>query len=178
MWLKKDNGRCKKSLTGFSFFSNQNRIVTFHSEPKLTPLLMYLQSMNIEDHWRWGPRKAGRVIANCKHGGSLDRGSQKGRGPELELTLAFVEAFFLLQPGLLWLRSFFFNQSSVFGHGPQENFLPLLSPTAFRARPKQPKPMSLKTLILRKRRWDMKNGWMAGTHTLSQQSSHLLLRFL
>ena len=34
----------------------------------------------------------------------------------MELTLAFS----LLQPGLLWLRSFFFNQSSVFGHGPEK----------------------------------------------------------
>ena len=29
--------------------------------------------------------------------------------------------FFLLQPGLLCLRSFFFNQASVFGHGPAED---------------------------------------------------------
>ena len=52
MWLKKESGRCKKSLTSSSFFSNQNRIVTFNSEPKLTPRLTLLQLMNIEDLWR------------------------------------------------------------------------------------------------------------------------------
>ena len=52
MWLKKESGRCKKSLTGSSFFRNQNRIVTFHSEPKLIPRLTLLQLMNIEDLWR------------------------------------------------------------------------------------------------------------------------------
>jgi len=35
-------------------------------------------------------------------------------GPELELT-QHCHSFFLPQPGLLWLRSFFFNQSSFFG---------------------------------------------------------------
>ena len=85
MRLKKESGRCKKSLISSSFFSNQNRIVTFHSEPKLTPRLALLQLMNIEDLWRgilerqgeslqivnmedlWrgDPRKAGRVLANC-----------------------------------------------------------------------------------------------------------------
>ena len=45
------------------------------------------------------------------------------QGPKQELTLSSNQAFFLLQPGLLWLRSFFFSQSSFFGHGPEEILL-------------------------------------------------------
>jgi len=41
-------------------------------------------------------------------------GVQQYWGPEMELT-QYCYSFFLLQPGLLWLRSFFFNQSSFFG---------------------------------------------------------------
>ena len=38
---------------------------------------MSLQLMNIEDLWKGNPRKAGRVIANCKHGGSLEGDPRK-----------------------------------------------------------------------------------------------------
>ena len=45
------------------------------------------------------------------------------QGPKQELTLSSNQVFFLLHPGLLWLRSFFFSQSSFFGHGPEEIFI-------------------------------------------------------
>ena len=61
-------------------------------------------------------------IWSCEKQGGRESESER-QGPKQELTLSSNQAFFLLQPGLLWLRSFFFSQSSFFGHGPEEILL-------------------------------------------------------
>ena len=62
------------------------------------------------------------VVNRMKEVGNSWESESEGQGPEEELTLSFTKAFSLLQPGVLWLRSFFFNQSSLFSHGPEECF--------------------------------------------------------
>ena len=65
-------------------------------------------------------------LVNSMGSGRVEKGKvvekQEGsRGPNGSSPSPPSIAFVLLQPGLLWVRSFFFNQSSFFGHGPEKN---------------------------------------------------------